>query len=111
MLILEKNKKGNLVTFFLSIPLLLAGSGSSESSDQSQVESEEIKKKAEILGKKHLADSYKLDVVFTEAEVFPSFINTMVNLKGHVVNDPEKKVAIMYNYQTWELIESIRPVK
>ena len=80
------------------------GASTSEVSDKASIVEE-----AKDRGVKHFKDKFQLDVVFTQSEVLDTSIADNVNLAGHVKGKADKKVSIIYNYKSWEVVDSIRP--
>lgn len=89
-----------LLLIFLSMLVVLVGGCKSKKELKRE---EEIRARAEQVALKHFKDNYNVDVVFTENNLRPAYINTTISFQGHIEGMEDEKIYILIDYTTYEV--------
>jgi len=91
--------KGKLMIFLLILSVILVGCGTSKA------KKEEIIEKANQTGIEYFKQNYNIDVVFTEFNVRPEYIESRVGMNGHVQGAEDETIYLLIDYRNYKIVE------
>ncbi|GAB6991790.1 hypothetical protein [Paenibacillus pini] len=62
----------------------------------------EVIKEAQNTAIQYLKDEYKVDVTITSAKKMPTYVNSKINMRGHVIGHDEQEFTISVDYTNQE---------
>jgi hypothetical protein len=71
----------------------------------SKAKKEEIIEKANQTGIEYFKQNYNIDVVFTEFNVRPEYIESRVGMNGHVQGAEDETLYLLIDYRTYKIVQ------
>lgn len=76
---------------------------------QEQKRNEEAVQQALAIGTEYFKSKYDVEAEWTDHQFQPEYASNNVALYGHVKDNPDKKIYILINYKTFEVVSSVHP--
>lgn len=91
--------KRKLIILFLILSVILVGCGTSNAKKK------EIIEKANQTGIEYFKKNYNIDVVFTDFNVRPEYIESRVGMNGHVQGAEDETIYLLIDYRTYKIVQ------